>query len=423
LALYAGSFNWPHSIEFEIVGTPGSTSTGAVEVAGDRYFLRPSKAFSFSTFESSERLLRTRIDGVPSLLRGHVFVVDGTVGLRIDEARLGTDDPDAVFVAASATFELLPSLCTWRHEDGAARSTSNALALPEITPAPAMSLILGADGIAVMTAATATSLDDFDHHLAALQDLICFAADRPAERLSLVAMTPAGTQVSILGRNRFPQFGKVVRQPVEYLLRFGAAYMQDAISTWWGGRTALRPVPQVLAGLRYQPGWVETDVNILAACVELFGRVQFPSVVSRRISVLDFTKIEDALDSLPGLNRSQRDFINFIKSSAGGRPQRLDESIDAIAADLGQTLSEAGINGTDWKLALIEARNGVSHAGGAGGLTDADLRAARDATRVVLSLDVLKHMHLPSAALARAAERLKVRYAINHRETATYRPQ
>ncbi|MBF4562862.1 hypothetical protein ITJ43_12020 [Microbacterium sp. VKM Ac-2870] len=421
MALYAGSFNWPPCIDFEIVGTPDSATTGSVEVVGNRYFLRPSQGFSFSTFASSERVLRTRVDGFPALLRGHIFVVDGAVGLRIDEAHLGTDDPEADFIAVEATFELLPSLCTWRHEDGAARSASTALALPEIAPSPAMSLVLGADGLAVVTAATATGLDNFDHHLAALQDLVCFAADRPAERLSLIAVAQAGTRVTILGRNRFPPFGSVVRQPVEYLLRFDAAYIQDVISSWWTGRTAVRPVHQVLAGLRYQPGWVETDVNILAACVELFGRVQFPSARSRRISVMDFAKIEDALNLLPGLNKSQRDFINFIRSSAGGRPQRLDESIDAIAADLGQTLSEAGINLTEWKSALIEARNGVSHAGGAGSLQDAELRAVKDATRVVLSLDILKHMNLPSAALARAAERLKVRHSVRHRGTATYR--
>ena len=105
---------------------------------------------------------------------------------------------------------------------------------------------------------------------------------------------------------------------------------------------------------------------------------------------------------------------------AGSRPQKLDESIDAIVADLRQTLSEAGINVTEWKPALIDARNGVSHAGGAGSLTDAELRAVRDATRMVLTLDILKQLGLPSAALARAAERLKVRYAINHRGTAIY---
>ncbi len=420
MALHAGSFDWPPSIEFEVVDAAGQPQTGAVKTAGDHYFLRPSRDFSFSSPGPSERTLKTQINGVPSLIRGHIFVVNGVVGLRIDEARVGTDDPNMMFTAIEATFELLPSLCTHRHEDGAARSASSPLALPEIAPAPAMSLLLAADGIAVMTPAAPANLDDFDSHLAALQDLICFAADRPAERLSLVATTAAGARVTVLGRNRFPAFGRTARQPVEYLVRFGAAYTQDLITGWWAARTALRPVTQVLAGLRYQPGWVETDVNILAACVELFGRVQFPAAVSRRTSVADFAPIEAALDALPGLNRPQRDLINFIKSSAGGRPQNLDQSIDALIADLGQTLTRAGVNPTEWKSALIDARNGVSHAGGAGSITDPELRAVRDATRVALSLDVLNQLRLPDAALDRAAERLQVRYGITHRGTAVY---
>jgi hypothetical protein len=203
--------------------------------------------------------------------------------------------------------------------------------------------------------------------------------------------------------------GRASRQPVEYLMRFGATYAQDVISGWWKARTSLRPVTQVLAGLRYQPGWIETDVNILAASIELFGQVQFPSAVSRRISVLDFARIETALDSLSGLTRPQREFINFIKSSAGGRPQKLDESIDAVITDLGESIQEAGMHPSAWKPALLEARNGVSHAGGAVGLTDSELRAVRDATRVVLTLDLLHQVGLPDSALARASERLKVR--------------
>lgn len=420
MALYTGSFDWPSSIEFEIVDAADPPRTGTIEASGDHYFLRPSRGFSFSSLASSERVLRTQINGVPSLIRGQVFVVDGVVGLLIDEARIGTDDPNITFATVEATFELLPSLCTYRHEDGAARSASVPLALPEIAPAPAMSLLLAADGAPVLTPAAPTGLDDFDAHLAALLDLICFAADRPAERLSLVATTAAGARVTVLGRNRFPVFGHAARQPVEYLLRFGAAYTQDVITGWWMARTALRPVTQVLAGLRYQPGWVETDMNILAACVELFGRVQFPSAVSRRIGVVDFTPIEAALDALPGLNGPQRDFINYIKSAAGGRPQNLDQSIDALVADLGPTLTRGGVNATEWKSALIDARNGVSHAGGAGNMTDPELRAVRDATRVALSLDVLKQLRLPAAALDRAAERLQVRYGITHRGTAVY---
>lgn len=422
MALYAGSYKWPASIEYEIVEAPGLARTGTVEVVDGRYVLRPSKGFAFSTIESSKRTLKTQIDGVPSVLLGHVFVLDGVAGLRIDEARIGTDDPDEVFTVVDAVFELLESLCIWRYEDGAARSASASLTLRDIAPTPAMSLVLDASGHAVIRAVAATTLDDFDQHLAALQDLICFAADYPAERLSLVATNPTGTKVTILGRNRFPPFGRVPRQGVEYLMRFGATYAQEVISGWWNARTLLRPVTQVLAGLRYQPGWIETDVNILAACVELFGQVQFPSAVSRRISVRDFGKIETALDSLSGLTPSQRDFINFIKSSAGGRPQKLEESIDALIADLGQTIHKAGINTSVWKPALLEARNGVSHAGGAGGLVDSELRAVRDATRVVLSLDLLHQFGLPDIALERASDRLKVRYSSGHRATSVYTP-
>tara|TARA_R110002051_G_scaffold325547_1_gene428780 strand:+ start:45227 stop:46459 length:1233 start_codon:yes stop_codon:yes gene_type:complete len=407
-------------IEFEVLDATGAPTTGSIEVVGGRYFLRPARGFGFSTGASTERTLKTKIEGVPTLVRGNIFVHDGVVGLRINEAHVGTDDPNARFISVSAAIELLPSLCTWRPDDGAARSMSTRFELPGIAPSPAMTLMISNDGAAVITAATPTGLDDFDHHLIALQDLVCFAADQPVERLSLVATLPSGLPVKVLGWNRFPPFDAHTRQPVEYLFRFGAAYAQEMISGWWNYRTTHRPVTQILAGLRYQPGWIETSVNILATCVELFGRVQFPSSVSRRISMIDFAEIETALSGRSGLNRAQRDFISNIKSLAEGRPQKLYQSIDSIVADLGETLGEAGINGAEWKAALIAARNGVSHSGGGEGLTDQEMRAVRDATRTALSLVILKQLSLPSAALARAAERLKMRYTINYREQAIY---
>jgi hypothetical protein len=142
---------------YEIAGVPGPVGTGTVEIVGDRYLLGPSEGFAFSSLESSQRTLKTEIDGVPSLLIGHVFVFDGVAGLRIDEARIGTDDPNEIFTGVAATFELLESLCTWRYEDGAARPASVPLRLPEIAATPAMSLGLDATGLAVIRAVTATS--------------------------------------------------------------------------------------------------------------------------------------------------------------------------------------------------------------------------------------------------------------------------
>ncbi|GAA3597629.1 hypothetical protein GCM10022198_22260 [Klugiella xanthotipulae] len=112
MSLYANpGFDWPPAIDFKVIGTD-EPRTGTIEVLGDYYFLSASPEFSFSSFEPLERVLKTQIDGRPSLLLGQVFAVEGVAGLLIDEARIGTDDLKTAFVSVEAEYELLPSLRT-----------------------------------------------------------------------------------------------------------------------------------------------------------------------------------------------------------------------------------------------------------------------------------------------------------------------
>lgn len=420
MTLFPGSITSPGSIEFEVVGADAGYATGSIEIEPDMYFLRPSRQFSLATGQSGARLLKTSIDGVPSVVRGTVFVRGGVVGLRFDEVWVGTNDPTTLFTAVEADIEGLDSICTHRHEDGAARSATKPLILPAVMQSPIMSLLLGNDGVARIGASEPLELTRFGEHLSALRDLVCFATDQPVELRSLIGVSKSGDRVVIHGHNRFPPFGAGRRPPVECLLRLGAAYAQNVLTRWWEARSNFRPVTQVLAGLRYDAGWLEMNVNLLAASVERYGQARFPTTTLRRISVDDFAPLQAALSNVRGLNASQRSFVEFIRSSAGGRPQKLDESLDAIIADLGRTLREAGVSPDEWKQALIGVRNGVSHGDGSGEFTDPELRATRDATRVALYLSLLKFLGVTDGAIDRSADRLRVRYGVRHRGTGIY---
>lgn len=428
MSLFAGGINWPEDLQLVFVGQDEGARNGKIREVNGKYVVDVEPGLSYqqgSRGIDNSRVATTVIDGAPAIVRGH----SGGDVFHLSEVRVGSDALSQDYGAVRAGFELLASLSTIRDEDGAARSAGAAIPLPSIASARAMELLIESGGIAEVRSPGPAPLDEYAVHLAALQDLIVFAADRPAERVSLIGTLADGTEVSIHGWTRYPGFGSRGRRPIEYLLRFGAQYFADAVEAWWKMRDEIRPVSQILASMIYEPWFVESSIGALASAMERFTKVKFPPPTSPpRLTPQEFGIIEAALQPLtPTLNGAQRAFVNDIRNDA--RRTRFEEYVTALLDSLQpRNLSETKINLGNWKAALHAARNDIAHEGAPNPtnpvlfVNEPESRALRDATRVILNLAVLDHLGAPEPVMRRVAERLGARYGVRHVDSAIYAP-
>jgi len=290
-----------------------------------------------------------------------------------------------------------------------------------------MHLLLRDDGVAEFFSDSPVPIEEYVNHVAALQDLIVFSADRPAALLSLTGVMDSGVEVGIHGWSRFAPFRSKARRDYEYLTRFRAEYIDDAIATWWQMRDAFRPITQILASLIYEPWFVESSIGAASAALERLAKIQFPPPVSApRLTSQEFEVIEETLDALqPALNGKQRAFVNDIRNDS--RRTRYEEYVEAAIASLpAEVLVKTQINLANWRVALFAARNDIAHEGAPNPVNavlfvnESESRALRDATRVILTLLTLAHLSIPAAVLVNAADRLGVRYRVRHVDSYTY---
>ncbi|MFF2485137.1 hypothetical protein ACFVSU_01950 [Microbacterium sp. NPDC058062] len=387
--LFARGLDLPIELEFEVVGMDAGSGTGQLVADGDRVLLDTGYRFSFSTGRSPARSLQGRAGDKPVALVGSVWVSSSGAGLLISELRVGSDELQPRYTAVRAYFEHGGLAAAYRFEDGAARSRDTPMSLPALESARAMKLVYpDTAGAATIQSNTPAALEEFEIHLAALQDLLSVAEDTPIERLRLEATGTAGSVVVIHGRNRFPPFNKPMRKPIEFLLRLGAEYSPTVIDRWWRARAELRPVPQILAGILYQPGYVESTVIALAAIAQRTARAQL---------------------SVPHANSFR---------------QGLQAIVDYLGSGV---IAAAKVDPREWQDHLVWARNDIAHEGAPDSLagdrfvTDEESRAVRDATRVLVSLTIAKAIGVPNSVLDRAAERFGVRYGPRHWSTTIFR--
>jgi hypothetical protein len=428
VSLFAGGINWPEELDLVFVDRDEGARNGKVREVHRKYVVDVEPGLSFQQGWrgiDNSRVATTIIDGEPAILRGQ----SGGDALHLSEIRIGSDALNQDYVAVRVKFELLASLSTIRHEDGAARGAEIAISLPPISSARAMALLLGTGGVAEIRSPDPAPLEEYASHLAAFQDLIVFAADQPAERVSLTGILVDGTEVSIHGWTRYPAFMSRGRQPVEYLLRFGADYFARAVDAWWRMRDEIRPVPQILASMIYEPWFLESSIGAVASAMERFTKLKFPPPTSPpRLTPQEFGVIEAPLLALlPTLNGAQRAFVNDIRND--GRRTRYEEYVGALLDSLQPGhMTATKINLANWKAALHVARNDIAHEGAPNPanpvlfVDEQESRALRDATRVILSLATLAHLDVPDPVLSRAAERLGVRYGVRHVDSAIYAP-
>lgn len=418
----------PLVLGYQVVGTDAATGQGAIEYRRGAMLFRAECGFSLTSNQSSRRVVQTTIAGVPTLVVGQVSVIDGdTTRIVITEIRLGSDVLDPVYVAAKATYEHMDGLLSYRVEDGTARAPGQTFALSALGDAPPMELsmqLLPTPTLRLESVEPAP-LEHFETHLAAFQDLLTFAVDQPSGRLSLSMLDSSATSVRILVRNRFEPFNLPTRRPVEYSLRLGANSAGLIVSTWWNMRVTLRPVEQVLAGLAYRPGYVESALIGLFAVTEKFAKAQFDLRRAAPLAPAQLAPIREALLSVAEPDADQQAVIDRILNNRYVYASLKDYLI-ALSDDLGSELIDhLRILPLDWQNHFAWARNDIAHEGapnetrGDQFVSETESRALRDATKIILTCAILKHLGVPTRALLRSAERLGNRYANRH-PTATF---
>lgn len=416
MALFSEHFQWPStSVEFESIGGGARHGTAEVVERGGRWILKSPRSFSYTTGQPGVRVLTASLDGTPALIRGTVFGIDGDLGLRVDELRVGSAVDDAQYTTVTATFEHLASACSYRHEDGVARSPSQPLLFPEVDGAPPIEATLrSGENSITLVAPEQVPLESFETQLAVFQAMLTFAADLPCGQLTLVATDRSGQAVNIFGRDKYAPFARPTRKPVEYTLRFAGDWIQHAIERWWEAYSEWKPVLQILAGLRYQPGYVDADVILSSAAIESVATA-LQQHEAPRLSPDELRPILGALESLTGLDRAQKEAVAQLKGDLGRTTFRskVEQLIRHVDDGLWQ---QARVSIEEWTKQFLKARNTIAHAVSSNIWENGVLlRGIRDANWIVLTLVILKYLDVPDPAISRAAERLGTRYGVRYR--------
>lgn len=383
----------PVQVEFDLIDNEAVRGTGSLlRDATGQMQLDTDLAFPVlqtRTENTSIKWLTGTSGAKVFCARGRVGWEDGRQTFQVDELRWGTATPDIEYQSVVAHFDNLATLNSYRFEDGAARSADQPLTVPGLDGSPEMSLTTGAHSHAIHLSTTTTCLlEAFETHLRAFQDLITLAADRPSSRTHLTARTADDVEVEIHGRQMDISRQPALTNPVEALLRFGSSDLGTMVAEWWRIRRALRPVTQVYAGIMYQPGYVESDIISLTSIAQRMARLQL------------------------------------------GQPRaELRTGLRTLIGNLGvDTMRATGINPTEWESHAMWARNDISHEGapndenGQRYVTPAESKAVRDATRIIVGLNLVSLLGLNPAARTLAAQRLEVKYGVRHGTTSIFEP-
>jgi hypothetical protein len=343
-----------------------------------------------------------------------VAAIEGDLGLRIDELRVGSETPDGSYVKVQAVFEHLSAVCAYRPEDGPARSLSQRITFPAVEGASEMSAVFPTDGNTIeLTSSTAVPLEEFESQLAVFQALLVLATDLPCGQLSMIATNASDVRVQIFGRDKYSPFRRKERPSVEQSLRFSGDWLQETIDEWWNSYTDWKPILQIFSGLRYQPGYVDADVILSSAAIESLA-TKLKQDAPPRLDADEQQPFLDALNSLKDLNAAQKDMRGKLKSELSRTTFRskVEKLVESVSVEVWQ---QARISTSDWTKTLIRVRNTIAHAAQNEIWDNSQLlRGMRDANWIVLSLLILKHLRVPSKVLSNSADRLGVRYAPRH---------
>ncbi|WP_285117331.1 hypothetical protein [Leifsonia sp. fls2-241-R2A-40a] len=397
---------------------PGVLSYDSVEerfrvdcAQGDLYDLRRAGDFTF------------KVRGTRAAARGYVAIRHGVHFLALHELRVGTDSLQEELQSLRLAIENASLAFSYRFDDGAAVGQIE-IPLPAIDEAPPAKLTLE-NGDLVITPADGALLAALLPHVAALEDLITFCCNKPSAVQAVTGMTTTGREIAILGQTRYLPFRKPAPKVYDLAMRLGNARAPQLFAWWWEARTEARPVTQILAGTLYQGGFVESGAIALLAAAEVWSRNAFEIQGAAPFTDRQLAPIVKALQAIPDMDKAQKSFVRRVRRNKPA-DTTLGDHLRAMLDDLGDHVSEARIARDVLVTLALRARNQIAHEGAPRGqgakdaMTDAELRAVRDATRLLLTLSVCKAAGVPAAALSLTGRQLGSRYAQAHKQSGIF---
>jgi hypothetical protein len=340
----------------------------------------------------------------PFYLLGMPVIVNGIRRLRIDDLRVGSDDPNELLFSATPIYDYANAVVSYYMRDGAARSPNDPLDVPTLDGAPAMSLLYAprANGFPIeLRCESGASIEQFETQLDAVQRLITFATQQASTRQLLTVRNRTGTEIEFYREVAVtPRPAKSVDYR-DFPLRLSRANTQTIVDRWWAMMNDLRPIPQIVTALKYQPGYLDSDFLLLA-------------------TVLD--RLSDAWTNVPGLlSAEQHEGMKEAASRLNVPEQfKVDNRpvfharVVALLDTLGDKVWEkVRIDRDSWLASMKRHRNLVAHSSEQRQahrefMTGPGLRALRAATDVIVTLVVAQHLGIEGDALAFAADRLNV---------------
>ncbi|MBL3682021.1 hypothetical protein D3229_06685 [Leucobacter aridicollis] len=263
-----------------------------------------------------------------------------------------------------------------------------------------MSLIFEGDSVQ-LTVETPAPIEHFEIQLEAFRRLLTFAAQRPVAQLSMTGRTESGAESSIFARQFMKPGNAPKRDYRDFPLRLGNENTQNAITKWWEMSDKLRPLPQTVAGIIAQPGYVESDFVFLATVLDRLGDewADVPNLLTKE----QFQAVQGALSELELPDSFQ------ITNTVPFEPRVVAVS-ELLPSEVWETLR---IDRGSWIKSLKRHRNLVAHsseqrAAHRAFMTGLGLRALRDATAVIVTLLMVQHLGVEGEALEFAADRLRV---------------
>ncbi|QYM75603.1 hypothetical protein [Leucobacter luti] len=170
----------------------------------------------------------------------------------------------------------------------------------------------------------------------------------------------------------------------------------------------LRPLPQTVAGIIDQPGYVDTDFFFLATVLERLGEewVDAPKILTPE-------QFDEVQEVIAGLHLPE-DYRLYNDSTFA--------AVVAAAVELlpEEVWAKLHLDRESWEKSLKSHRNLIAHSAKQGGphrrfSTGLPLRALRDATAVVVTLLFAQHLGVDGDALSCAADGQRVQRIMKHK--------
>lgn len=342
----------------------------------------------------------------PFYLSGRPNVRGGATFLRITDLRVGSDDPDVKLTSVTPHFDYVNDVMTMYQRDGSGRSPSVPLVLPALDDAPSVNMTFRPGvvrpGLELASTHGAT-LAEYETQLDAVQRLITFSTQLPVARRLLFGEDWRGRRVEVYRKLTVPLRDVRSVDHRDFPIRLMRADTQTIIDRWWAMMSDLRPIPHLLAALRWDPGYMEPDFLLLATALDRLSKEW-----TNESGPLSSAQFADLRDAARGVGVPSDYYL--------GNDPSFHTRVDALAGTLSaEVWAKLRVDRPSWLSSVKRHRNLVAHSSEQKVthrkfLTGLGLPALRDTTDAVVTLVVAKHLGIDETSLQFAADRQYVKH-------------